>query len=974
MSVAHKLQESPAYDFEGKSFIEVQFPIAKLSKESYKERKAVGGQTLTGLGKWWGRKPLILVRASIIGCLMPASKDPEKDRDIFLKILIMDDEGLWIRKNKVVPPSSVYQALDKNERNRFFPANVDPEKPKYQSDLSAANKKEAERLAWPRLSYEDKLKHCVRPEEIEGPSDEAWQEINTHLGTSANSIGELVQELGKKKFGHVPRVGDAFCGGGSVPFEAARIGCEAYASDLNPVAALLTWGALNIVGADKKTAAKIKKSQEELFNKVDQQITDWGIEHNEQGWRADVYLYCNEANCPECGWEVPLSATWVISDKNKVIAKLNPVKSRKSYDIEVLSVASKAELKEAKKGTVGKSGLCCPNCETETPIRTLRGDRVVTEKDTSGKDVKVTKLGLRMWENDDIVPRENDIFRERLYCIRWQTDGGDRVYQSPTKQDLRREEKVMKLLNERFHDWQKKGFIPSMKIESGDKTDELMRTRGWTHWHHLFNPRQLLANGLNSQLLESFDEKLIKVALTQLLGRLCDWNSKLCVWLPTQGIGGGKNTFLNQALNALYNYSTRGIEGTRTLMIPERAKNCSHGTVQLRDARTIELTNDLWLTDPPYADAVNYHELSEFYLAWYDGKIRSNFSDWYSDSKRALAIKGKDYGFTSGMIDAYSNLAKNMNHDGLQIVMFTHQDAGVWADLSTILWASNLSVVSAWCIATETDSGIKVGNYVKGTVFLILKKRTVDSTAFLDELYPQVEDEVKRQIDLLISIDDSSDPNFGDSDYQLAAYAAALRVLTSYASIEDIDISEVVKLKDKKNSPITKIIEDAVRIATEYQVPHGLNTSAWKKLDSSERLYLKGLEIEARGEYRDSVYQELARGFGVNQYRELLASSKANEVRLKSPFEFARKELGTPGFGSSLVRSVLFAVYESRRQDGIVHGKNWLREELPDYWNRKKQIMHVLDYLASMANRLPHWKEDGDVARLLKGAIQNDHV
>ena len=72
-----------------KSFIEVQFPVSKISKESYKERKANLGQTLTGLGKWWGRKPLILVRATLLGLLMPASNNPKKDRDIFLKILTL---------------------------------------------------------------------------------------------------------------------------------------------------------------------------------------------------------------------------------------------------------------------------------------------------------------------------------------------------------------------------------------------------------------------------------------------------------------------------------------------------------------------------------------------------------------------------------------------------------------------------------------------------------------------------------------------------------------------------------------------------------------------------------------------------------------------------------------------------------------------------------------------------------------------
>lgn len=76
------------------TFIETQFPVSKLSKESYKERMGNSSQTLTGLGKWWGRKPLILVRAAILGLLLPASADPRRDRAIFLKLLTMDPEGL----------------------------------------------------------------------------------------------------------------------------------------------------------------------------------------------------------------------------------------------------------------------------------------------------------------------------------------------------------------------------------------------------------------------------------------------------------------------------------------------------------------------------------------------------------------------------------------------------------------------------------------------------------------------------------------------------------------------------------------------------------------------------------------------------------------------------------------------------------------------------------------------------------------
>ncbi|MCY3839413.1 MAG: DUF1156 domain-containing protein, partial [Gammaproteobacteria bacterium] len=100
---------SNADDRAGPCFIETQFPVSKLSKESYKERKANYSQTLTGLGKWWGRKPLVVVRAVILGLLMPASDKPEKDRDVFLAMLTMDDDGLRRRKNRSITPKEAYE-------------------------------------------------------------------------------------------------------------------------------------------------------------------------------------------------------------------------------------------------------------------------------------------------------------------------------------------------------------------------------------------------------------------------------------------------------------------------------------------------------------------------------------------------------------------------------------------------------------------------------------------------------------------------------------------------------------------------------------------------------------------------------------------------------------------------------------------------------------------------------------------------
>jgi len=69
----HPATETVRAQGDAPAFIEVQFPVSKLSKECYKERKAGSGQTLTPLGKWWGRKPLVLVRAILLGLLMPAT-------------------------------------------------------------------------------------------------------------------------------------------------------------------------------------------------------------------------------------------------------------------------------------------------------------------------------------------------------------------------------------------------------------------------------------------------------------------------------------------------------------------------------------------------------------------------------------------------------------------------------------------------------------------------------------------------------------------------------------------------------------------------------------------------------------------------------------------------------------------------------------------------------------------------------------
>lgn len=319
------------------TFIETQFPVSKLSKESYKERKSNNSQTLTGLGKWWGRKPLVLVRAAVLGLLLPASADPKKDREIFLKLMTMDEEGLWNRLRANIPAAEVYEFATEAEREFYFTREAT--KWKWKRSATRDDRAHMQRRAFNRMSYDRKLTWCMRPEQIAGPSDVAWQEINAHLGTEAHSLTELVNELGRRRFGHTPRVGDAFCGGGSVPFEAAVMGCDVYGTDLNPVGALLTWAAIHLIGGGEGTAKEIQKAQKLIYETVGRQIETWGIERNDEGWldeatgetigkgwKADYYLYCVEATDPVTGWRIPLAPSWIIGQKTRTIARLIPDK------------------------------------------------------------------------------------------------------------------------------------------------------------------------------------------------------------------------------------------------------------------------------------------------------------------------------------------------------------------------------------------------------------------------------------------------------------------------------------------------------------------------------------------------------------------------------------------------------------------------------------------------------------------------
>lgn len=972
------------------ALIETLFPAQKVSFEAQRERKAGAGQTLTALGSYWkGRKPLILVRAIVLGSLLPRTDDPRGDLEMFEKLMAFDDEGLVRRalvQDKLKPKDIAARIELANPGHYFrskeadlatgdgdddalrFPLDADAEgiTLRWQTGISEADKLSIYRKALATFdSYEAKAALCKRPEEVDQDWLYApvWPEVNRyygHLGIQADSHQALVEQLGILRFGHRPRVGDTFCGGGSIPFEAARLGCDVYASDLNPIACMLTWGALNIIGASPERRAEIEAAQQAVAEAVDREITELGIEHDEQGNRAKAYLYCLETRCPETGWMVPMAPSWVISKNRDVYARLIPDHERQRYDFEVIGGASKEEMREAAKGTVQSGRLVHPMNPNRqgVPVATIRGDF---------REDGTNRNRLRSWEQGNFKPVVGDIFQERLYCIHWMhyqdlSEGKTNPFAwfaAPTEADLQREALVEQVVTENLYSWQKQGFVPDMPIEPGDKTDEPIRTRGWTHWHQLFNPRQLLGLAkMREQIAKS--QSPITEALEINLCMALDNCSKLCSWNPGHP-GSGEYTahvFYNQALNCFLNYSCRTIfHICRTLLSENRrSSEVSHGSwnVLTHAGNEVSTSSEIFITDPPYADAVNYHEITEYFIAWLRKNPPPEFANWTWDSRRALAIQGSGDDFRRRMVDAYTAMTRHMPDNGLQCVMFTHQDTGVWADMVGIFWASGLQVVAAWYIATETTSELKKGGYVQGTVILMLRKRPAgERPGFKQRILPAVRNEVKTQIEQMLSLnhevtDRLGEPVFNDSDLQMAGYAAALKILTAYTQIggEDVTTFALRPRRKGETTVVDEIVQQAAEAANNLLVPEGLASDTWQRLQGIERFYLRMLDMETTGAAKLDNYQNFAKAFRVADYTRIMGSMTANKARLKRIGELTPRDLSdSTELGASRLGRLIIGLQQLLADTEPQTVIRQIQEEMADFMEVRPLLIDLLDFL-----------------------------
>jgi len=249
------------------------------------------------------------------------------------------------------------------------------------------------------------------------------------------------------------------------------------------------------------------------------------------------------------------------------------------------------------------------------------------------------------------------------------------------------------------------------------------------------------------------------------------------------------------------------------------------------------------------------------------------------------------------------------------------------------------------------------------------------------EIEAEIEEAVASQLSRLTALDDSwhehanAETLYTDGDLTLAAYAAALQVVTSYSTIDrqPLDRDLYRKLDKGERTMIRDLVEYAAQVANGLLVPTGFPRDAWRDLGPAERFYVRMLDMEAKGATKVADFQNFAKSFAYGDYTTLMASNAANAASLAGAADLKGRMLDGEGFAKTQLRQVLFAVWKTLEKGEPKLGVTTLRAEYAaDYWQRRQKLIGLAEYIAVKTKKTR--SEESTAAHELAEALKLDRV
>jgi putative DNA methylase len=352
-----------------KRLIEVDLPIKRIGAHARHEKSIRHGHIST-VHIWWARRPLAACRAVILAALWPDPGDPlcpEAFRQAArtrMQRWAIDHLGL----------------VSKDSYTRFVAVQKDPE----------------------RLNDDAELRRAL----LDFIADFADWDNSTnkvYLETSRALVQAAHEALGGLP-GTRPLVVDPFAGGGSIPLEALRVGADAFASDLNPVAVLLNKVVLEYIPTyGQRLADEVCKWGAWVREQAAKELAQFYPNDPDRGTPI-AYLWARTITCegPACGAEVPLLRSLWLAQRgsNSEALRMIPKPMEKRVDFEIIQ---DAKLRDIGPGTVRRGAVTCPVCGYTTPISRIREQ--LRERSGGTRDARMLAIrrGDRAYRLPDLV-------------------------------------------------------------------------------------------------------------------------------------------------------------------------------------------------------------------------------------------------------------------------------------------------------------------------------------------------------------------------------------------------------------------------------------------------------------------------------------------------------------------------------------------------------------------------------------------
>jgi len=809
-------------------FLEEKCPVAALGIECQRESGVGLHPPVNRLHVWWARRPLTVSRAAVLGSLLPASYD-EKD---FLALM-------------------------------GVPKGKDP-------------------IAAKKLI--DAVRSGAIKERVKDPY--GYKRAFTHNPTEREQ--NLLKQAFSKLWGtSEPTILDSFAGGGSIPFEAVRVGCPVILNELNPVASIIEKATIEY---PSRFGMELKDDILRIGKKIEQEI-DRKIGHcfpRNPGEKGLCYIWTRTVTCPNCELTVPLSPNYWLDKKGSLGYRLIVPPEHTGNNTCWFEMKTQSEDFDPNEGTVKRGVGACPRCPA-----TLDGDYIKKEAQEGRMGHQLAAVGFK---------REGE---------------RGRFFRAPTPEDLEGVRLAEDMLKERLPGWEARGLAPTETRYIGPA--DRSANYGVIRWVDCFSSRQLLIHLTTLETIlnyswEDIEDKkrreALRVYMQFAFDKGADYNSIQTRLHSSRGVM--VNTFdrhdfafkwsygeidgAGQLFRFGYEQEADAYKGLCGLIQKNKIKN---RFVQ-GDAAALQVPSSslsLVIIDPPYYDNVMYAELSDFFYVWMKRGLGDVFPELFSveltdkDSEAVANVarfKGSGRGmgrklayqdYEAKMTAAFAECHRVLKDDGVFTVMFTHKKVEAWDTLARSILDSGFEITATWPIHTESQHSLHQAkkNAAASTILLICRKRPADvQSAWWEDIKDELDNHVREKAQ------EFKDKGLRGQDTFIACFGPALQHLSSNWPVRAKD-GGVVSPQDA--------LDRARNVVGEWFIEHITEGKA-TDMDRETRFYILSWFIYGAREVKFDEINRLAISMGIDldrlkQYR--LVEKKGDYIRFPKPEERFRK-------------------------------------------------------------------------------------